>query len=221
MKKIFETLLLACLMCFLILPASACIPKVSDETPADSFPNDGVTAADYALPHNFFINISVSDGGEELHMRAAKVGDDWETITDDPELAPAWRFYQWMSDNRYYVYLWQNDIWTYQKTVNFSGLMEDSAAALTFLVDPSVLPAEALYIEKARTTGLMTYETLQYTYTNASGVQTVIELEKYHPHIMLSYSCAGLVRYACNYNSGAGDWTYMHGAGEAFFFPPV
>lgn len=217
MKNGFKTILIFILLIALVFAAVGCSPQPPEEDPKE---HDDITVEDYILPNNFFLRISVSDGGEELHFRTAKVGDDWETITDLRNGMYEWRFYQWKSENRYFAYLMQNDNWTYQKTVNFYGLMEDSAAALTFLFDTSALPENALPKDKTRIAGVSAYETLEYTYPAAGGAETILELDKAHPNIMLYYSCAGLVRTATNYDRSGGDWSYVHAAGESFYMPP-
>lgn len=220
MKASIKTILVWMILCTLVLSASSCTPPQDTDVPADTYPNDDLTVEKFVLPNNFYIRIEVSDGGEEFSMRTAKVGNDWQTITQLPGNRYEWRFYRPISENRYSAYKIQDETWVWQKTVNFSGLLQDSAAALTFLFDTSLLPEDAVPVQKTRTTGLYSYETLEYNFLSGNGSETIIELDKTHPNILLYYSSSGLVRIASDYNRSAGDWAFMHAANQGFFMPP-
>lgn len=139
-----------------VLTAVLCLMSVVSFAACDLFGSNGdnseeaptsvnaKTEKDYVLPENLYMKLQISDTsifnkGDPWYPKTAKIGNDWQIILYDRDLADKTQqetyFFKYLSANNYrkYGYEYEMSSWEELATVTFNEMVLSSGINFSFL----------------------------------------------------------------------------------------
>ncbi len=152
-----------------------------------------ILLSDYSLPENFALTIQIADSaifnpGEPWYYKTAKIGNDWQIIQYDRDLADltkqATYYFGYISDDNYnrYTYDFTNSVWVANGIVDFEGLMATSYNNFKFLYEK---PTETTFqIDESTSTYDVDHtsaetfiDSIKYEYTDYFETEVIVDAD--------------------------------------------
>lgn len=229
MPKYFMGIIMLTVMCLGALTLSACDTR-EEKGGNYNTTETSVLITDYTLPENFAITVQVADcalfnSGAAWYYKTAKIGDDWQLIEYDRDLADKTKqkthYFEYISSDNYkhYSYDYETSAWAEAGAVNFKELIAVSPNNFTFLykepTEPYISIIEtAVTYDVDPTSNEEMIDAIRYIYS--AYIDTAIIVSADYTNICLRRSemdgSSELISHrAYDYSTSITDWssTYM------------
>lgn len=236
MKKILLSFLAIIFCCSSMFVFTACGIEENEGGDTDT---TRLYISDYTLPENFAITMRLSDTsiynpGDPWYFRTAKIGNDWQIIEYDRNVAYSQQvthFFKYVSTDNYdhYIYNYETSSWIKDDSVTFDAMIETSLNNFLFLnkwerLSTINITETNIIYDVDSTSNEILIDAILYEFTNVLDYEEKVDAE--YTDICLSHRSIDGSRVcyefnAYDYSKSINDWSMIYLTSKNYKSSPV